>query len=143
MQKLFCVALKIMARSLKGGLFRGLEASPRLLEKSAQAKKSLTCEADEQAAFFGVSKQSAPRPPVKERRITRGSNKGSLTLDELVLDPQFINHPLYVLTRVRHFPNKGKRIPEMPLRKVFVQELSIFVSIRSYAVERRINNLWC
>lgn len=52
-----------------------------------------------------------PHPPIKTRPISKGENKGALAVDELILDPKYLAHPLYVLTRVRHFPNEGKRDP--------------------------------
>jgi hypothetical protein len=92
----------------KGGFdFRHGNNKP--LDVSASAKKSVHSEADQQQAFFDVIRQSAPKPPVLQRRKLTGKNKGQPFLEEQILDDQFLNHPLYELTRVRHFPNEGNR----------------------------------
>ncbi|MDQ4119993.1 MAG: hypothetical protein M3209_00815 [Acidobacteriota bacterium] len=97
-----------MSRAHKGGFdFRYGNNKP--LELSASAKKSVHSDSDQQTAFFNVIRQTAPKPPIQQRRKLTGKNKGQLFLEELILDPAFLNHPLYVLTCIRHFPNKGNR----------------------------------
>lgn len=81
------------------------------LAPSKSILQQTSSESDEQTAFFNVLKMSAPRPPAFEHRLTRGPFKGAIERREDVLDEKFINDPLYVLTRVRAFPNGGFRHP--------------------------------
>jgi hypothetical protein len=92
---------------LTGGLF--ITENSKTLDLSKSIPVSLRSEADEQAAFFGILRAAAPRPPLVEKVIQSGKNKGTRRIVENLLDDKFINAPLYVLTRVRHFPNEGKR----------------------------------
>jgi hypothetical protein len=89
---------------LLGGLgFDGKKARP--LKVSANAPVDSASESDHQKAFFAILAINQPKPPLKSRVKKVG---GIIT--EPVLDaPSYVNHPFYIFTRVRHFPNGGFR----------------------------------
>lgn len=68
-------------------------------------------ESVQQSLFFRMLAEAAPKPPAQHRRISKGKNKGESEYVDLLLDEKFITHELYVLTRVRHIFNEGKRNP--------------------------------
>ena len=99
-------------KHLTGGLFPGNSLTPRALEfsKSKKARASRErSERDEQQIFFSVIRATEPKPRTTARKITKGARAGELELVEHLLEPEFYNHPLIDLYRVRHFPNEGAR----------------------------------
>ena len=88
---------------LKGGFnFATGKSKPLEIRKSAPVVN--INESDLQSAFFAILRQNEPRPPVRTRR---GSKQ--LIVEPILDDPKYLNHPLYIFTRVRHFPNGGFR----------------------------------
>lgn len=103
---------------LTGGLLnhnsRG-ELAPRILDLEANSPMSLKDESAFQQSVFNFLRLNQPRIPLKQHVVQlRGKNKGGRRI-ELVPDvgtrewDEYISHPLYLLTRVRHFPNGGHR----------------------------------
>lgn len=98
--------------NLKGG-FDFNTGGGRIVDVSKSAKKSTASEIVQQSNFFDAIRRTEPRPPTVQRRKKSGPNKGQLFAEEIHDDPVYLNHPLYPLTRVRHFPNEGKRNPQL------------------------------
>lgn len=101
-------------KNLTGGLFLGSNQSPKILDVSKNKRRAAAfehSERTEQQIFFSVIRQTEPRPRVSARKITKGERKGQLEPVEHLLEPEFYNHPLIDLYRIRHFPNEGERDP--------------------------------
>jgi hypothetical protein len=99
-------------KNLTGGLFPGNSLTPRALDvsksKKVQAARERS-ERDEQQIFFSIIRATEPKPRTTARKITKGARAGQLELVEHLLEPEFYDHPLFPLYRVRHFPNEGSR----------------------------------
>ena len=101
-------------KNLIGGLFQGSNQAPTVLDVSKNKRRAAASEHSErteQQIFFSVIRQTEPRPRVSARKITKGERKGRLEPVEHLLEPEFYNHELFPLYRVRHFPNEGERDP--------------------------------
>ena len=99
-------------KNLTGGLFPGKNQTPYALDVSKNKRRAAAYEKSEhteQQIFFSVIRQTEPRPRVSARKITKGERQGQLEPVEHLLEPEFYNHPLIDLYRVRHLPNEGAR----------------------------------
>lgn len=95
----------------KGG-FDFDHAHHRITFISKSAPASVNPESFHQAAFFDIIRRNMPQPPMAARRLERGLKKGSIVLEPVLDDPKYLTDPLYILTRIRHFPNGGYRHPK-------------------------------
>lgn len=86
--------------------------APKPLAVSNGAPVTLKQEHQYQVALFDFLKVNSPRMPYRLRRITKGKREGQM---EQVPDygspawAEYVAHPLYILTRIRAFPNGGHR----------------------------------
>lgn len=96
--------------SLTGGLFDG-RGRPQPLNLSRRARPAYD-ESAEQAAFFYVLRLNEPLRPTVLREVRRKSGGVDRVQEPAWGTPEYAAYlasPLYVLTRVRHFPNGGFR----------------------------------
>jgi hypothetical protein len=98
------------SENLTGGLFPA-RGNPRPL--SARAPKGPAfSESAEQAAFFSVLRRNEPHRPMRARDVHRKDGRVERVFEPAYGTPEYVAYlcdPLYVLTRVRHFPNGGFR----------------------------------
>lgn len=90
---------------LVGGFnFKTGNSKPITVSKTAPVDSR--SESDYMVGIFDFLKLHTPRPPYTQRRSERAKR---IVLDEDRTDEKYLNHPLYILTKFRHFPNGGER----------------------------------